>query len=226
MNEYRILAAAVPVPTALWLFYLRFKDRLQPEPLPLVLRTLAFGGLSALLASFTYVAADWAGLEISEKSLTAPWPTPLAAGLAIGAIEETWKFVPVLLLIYPRREFDEEFDGFVYAGAAALGFAAVENWFLLQRMTNTPLFLARAVVSPITHALISAPWGVGLARAKLSGKRWAIALGLVVSSICHGAFDLCLYWPPPIRFGSAFVVLVLWIWLLLKADRQRRTQTS
>ncbi len=221
MTTSGALVVAVPVPAALWFLYFRFKDRLKPEPLWLLARTFAFGMASAILASLVYVALDWLSVPVSEQGLAARGTVALATAAMVGLVEEGSKFLPVLAFVYRRREFDEEFDGFVYACVAALGFAAVENWFLLGRMTDHSLFLIRALVSPLTHALISAPWGMGLAVAKLAGRRWAIPVGLLVAAACHGMFDLCLYRPPPMRFGSAFIVLALWSWLLWKADHQR-----
>ena len=215
-----ILAVAVPVPAALWFFYIRFKDRLKPEPLPLLVRTFVLGTGSAFLAVGAYWVLERAGITVSESSLVGPSLTAVPTAAAIGLVEESAKFLPVILFVYRRREFDEDFDGFVYAGVAALGFAAVENWFLLARMNHNVVFVARAIVSPLTHALISAPWGLGMAAAKLRGRRWAIPVGLIVAAGCHGIFDFCLYREPPARFGSALIILALWAWFLWKSEHQ------
>jgi RsiW-degrading membrane proteinase PrsW (M82 family) len=211
--------AALPVPAALWFFYYRWKDRLKPEPLWLLLRTFLLGAASAFLSVVVYVLLDRVGVKVSEERLAGPLPAALATAAAIGVAEEGAKFFGVFAFVFRRHEFDEEFDGFVYAGVAALGFASVENFFLLQRMSSPLVFTCRALVSPITHALISAPWGVGLARARLSGRRWPIVAGLATSAVCHGAYDLGLYLPSPFRLGSAAVIAILWAWMLWKADR-------
>jgi RsiW-degrading membrane proteinase PrsW (M82 family) len=220
MTLFALLAIAIPVPAAIWFFYIRYKDRLKPEPLPLLVRTFALGMVSAFAAVGAYWALDRAGIPISEAGLAGPILAALPTALGIGLVEEGTKFLPVLFFAYRRPEFDEEFDGFVYAGVAALGFAAVENWFLLARMNRDTLFFARAFVSPFTHALIAAPWGLGLAMSKLRGQRWAVPIGLAASCVCHGLFDLCLFQLPPLRFGSALIILALWAWFLWKSEHQ------
>ena len=47
--------------------------------------------------------------------------------LVIGPCEEIAKFLAVRLFVYRNHEFDEPLDGIIYAAAAALGFASLEN---------------------------------------------------------------------------------------------------
>ena len=54
---------------------------------------------------------------------------PMAIGcfLVIGPREEIAKFLAVRLFVYRNKEFNEPLDGIIYAAAAALGFASLEN---------------------------------------------------------------------------------------------------
>ena len=59
--------------------------------------------------------------------------------------------------------------------------------------------LARAATAPLTHALLAAPAGLGLANAVLRGRRWTLPAGLAASMVAHALYGLLLGRPelPP-----------------------------
>jgi len=199
-----------------WIIYFRWKDALHPEPLWLLGVTLMGGVAAAFLALLEYFLlenlghpTDWSDLAGTNLGRA------IGMGLRIGLIEEAAKFLPVLAVVLFSKELDEPLDGIVYAGCAGLGLATAET--AIQLYNGAYGFvegLARAVTGPIGHALLSAPWGLGIARYVLNQERWKFFVGFAVSLLCHAAYDVLLARPelPPV--AGAGVVLGLWIWLM------------
>lgn len=224
-----LLLLAVPSTfacAAAWIAYLRWKDRRTPEPWPLMFAAAALGTLAVLFAHLGYRALDGLGLETSWELLTGPLPTAAAGALAIGVVEEAAKLLPVLPFVVASRHFDELWDGPVYAGASAVGFALAETVVLAGLgETNVSTTLARAAVAPITHVVFAGPWGLGLAYTTLRGIRWAFPLGFAISAITHGSYNLLLA-RPGLQLAAAVLVGLLWlIWIAvagrLTRDRRR-----
>ncbi len=203
----RLLAAGcLVVPfllSAIWLLFVRRFDRAHPEPWWLVGCTFLLGCASCLPA----------GLLEYGYMLASPWLNPTYATLGgrftalplsiavftlvVGLSEEGMKLLATRVLAARRREFDEPVDGIVYAAAAALGFAAVENvkYFAVGRL-SAALIVARTFMSIPAHLLFSAVWGYALGVRLVghgSGGRprrlWPWLLG---AALLHGTFDACL----------------------------------
>jgi len=207
-----------------WLLYFRWKDRARPEPAWLMAAGAGGGAVAVLLALLGYAFAGAAGAETSWEKLQSTTLTAAAmAALRVGVVEEVPKLLVVLPIALWAHAFDEVLDGIVYAACSALGFATAETvWLLSHGDWELTHALGRAVAGPLTHALLAAPWGLGLSMALLR-KRWAaLPLGLALSVTAHGAYDLLLARPdiPPVV--SALVVLILWVWFLRAAPRLER----
>jgi RsiW-degrading membrane proteinase PrsW (M82 family) len=145
------------------------------------------------------------------------WGTAIPTALAVGFVEEAAKFLPVLVVAQLTSHFDELWDGPVYAGAAAVGFALAETLaFLFAGELGTLDGVARALTAPITHALFAAPAGLGLAYAVLQRKYWALAMGFAASVVTHAAYDLFLA-QPGLHLAASGVVLAVWMWLIWAA---------
>lgn len=204
-----------------WVGYFRWKDAGHPEPLWLMAAVAAGGVGAALLALAEYLGLEALGLPTDWSDLAGE--DLVRAGkiaLRIGLIEESAKLLPVLAVLRFSRQLDEPLDGIVYAACAALGLATAET--AIQVYGGAFGFwdgLARAVAGPISHALLSVPWGLGLARVALDKRRGALALGFLISVVCHGGYDLLLARPELPPLVAAGVILALWLWLIVLAPR-------
>jgi protease PrsW len=205
-----------------WLAFVRRFDRARPEPLWLVLVTFALGGAAVVPASFV----EWRLAEASSYTnpelmtfggqLSALPLAILVFALTVGLVEEGAKLLAAWAVARQRREFDEPVDGIVYAAAAALGFAALENvrYFAAGRVAGT-LVVTRAFMSAPAHFLFSALWGYALGQ-RLVDPRARVWPFFLLSVLAHGTFDACLSFPatahlaPFLNFGlaSAFVVML------------------
>ncbi len=207
-----------------WVVYFRWKDRGRPEPLGLLAVAFGGGGVAIGLALLEYVGLDRLGIDTEWDVLaSAPALPAIAAALRIGLVEEGAKFLPVLLLAIFARSFDELLDGIVYAACAALGFSAVESaMYALRGDLSGWIAVGRSLAAPITHALLSAPWGLGLAYTMLARRWFALPLGLAASIAAHGAYDLLLARADLPRIYAPLVILALWLWVLFVAPRLAR----
>ena len=74
--------------TGAWIAYLRWKDKHHPEPLWLLLGTVAAGVISVGIAFGGFAAFDAVGLAPSWVDLEGPWRGALVGAMTIGAVEE------------------------------------------------------------------------------------------------------------------------------------------
>lgn len=171
-----VALAVVPGVFWLWVFYRR--DKWEPEPKLKVIKLFLLGALAAAPA---YYLQGW---------LPGPASKFFDNFVRVALVEELFKVLPVLLIVYWHREFNEPMDGIVYAVAAALGFATVEN-ILYAHYLGPQLLMYRVFTSTLLHVGCSGLVGYALGRAKFSDcGRIALTFPAVVG--LHGAFDLAL----------------------------------
>jgi protease PrsW len=163
-------------PALFWFWFFARRDR-RPEPMGLVIRTFAWGMAMVIPAAL---------LETSINALFGDW----IMLFALGFIEEFCKLVAALSIV-KHREFDEPIDGLIYATAASLGFATLENALYLTQH-GPELILLRGPISTLGHILFAAAWGFGLSLERFSGRRFATLRGLMLASVLHGGFNFLL----------------------------------
>jgi RsiW-degrading membrane proteinase PrsW (M82 family) len=224
------VAAVIIAPALLWLVYHFWKDRFRPEPVLFLLLSYVLGIGSGWFGLRAYAWATRLGATADPHGLadTDPFGFLAYALLVIGPLEEIAKFVPFALVCIRLRAFDETMDGIVYASAVALGFASFENYAYMRFLEGAELF-ARAVASPLTHAMFASIWGYACARARLRGGSFALAAvgGLSVAALAHGLYDFLLLAAPPwVRPIPALIVLAIWIWRMRLVRRLQRQETA
>lgn len=76
--------------------------------------------------------------------------------LTVSTTEELLKFLVVMLIIYPNKNFDEPFDGIVYSVFVGMGFATAENLtFVLQGTASLAIMrMLSAVPAHFVFAVI------------------------------------------------------------------------
>jgi RsiW-degrading membrane proteinase PrsW (M82 family) len=215
-------------PAVFWLLYHLWKDRQHPEPARWLLVAYLLGAGSGWLGLHAYQWSGRLGLTVDPQGLaeTAPLAFLAYALLVVGPLEEGVKFLPFALVCLRLRAFDEELDGVVYASAVALGFASYENFVYMEFLVGAELY-ARAVASPITHALFASIWGHACAKAKLRGTpvARAAAIALAVSAAAHGLYDFVLLAARPwVRPVPALIVLAIWVWRMRLVRRLQRAR--
>ena len=112
--------------------------------------------------------------------------------LVIGPCEELAKFLAVRLFVYRNKEFNEPLDGIIYAAAAALGFASLENvLYVIDWHTGHIQWGALGIRSLFAlpgHVIFSTTWGYALGRRKFDAKYrvWPMVL---LAALLHGLYD-------------------------------------
>ncbi len=143
----------------------------------------------------------------------------LLAIVAAPIIEEVFKFFTVRYSVYKNREFNEPLDGIIYAAAAALGFASIENTFYLFSFLNegvialTAFFIVRALLSVPGHALFSSMWGYALGIAKYlpeNRKGHIVLTGVVTAIFFHALYNFLLSSLLVGAFGMLIFIPLLW----------------
>lgn len=191
-----ILLVAALLPAIALMAYVYSKDRVEREPVGLVLRVLFLGALSGLVAAFI----EGVLIEVFESVFSGALLLFLEYFIGVALVEELCKF-GALNTVKNRPEFDYVFDAVVYSVAAALGFAALENVFYVFDPIDGGLETAalRAVLSVPGHAADGVVMGVfyGLARQRelhgnVVGATAYYRLAVLLPVIEHGFYDMAL----------------------------------
>jgi RsiW-degrading membrane proteinase PrsW (M82 family) len=199
-------------PALFWVWYFYMRDRCRSESPAWMLWLFILG-----MAAIPPVAL----IEHAFHSLVSS--TLFINVLVAPIVEELAKFSVVYLTVYRGRRLHDPLDGIVYSTTAALGFAALENFFYVfgayQELLVLPLELSivRALLSVPAHALISSMWGYSLGQAVVvphEAKRPIILQGLMVAMIFHALFNLLLTFNEP-GFAVTALFLVPLMWLIV-----------
>ena len=169
------------VPMFFFAYILYWLDRYEKEPIPLLIGVFAWGMFVA--AGGAYVLNTLFGITIFTVT-----GSELASDIATGSIsapfvEEGLKGMAVLLVFWIfRREFDSILDGIVYAGIAALGFAATENVLYIWRGYDAggwgglfQLVFIRVILVGWQHPFYTAFTGIGIAVARMN-RFWLVKI--------------------------------------------------
>ncbi len=207
------LAAVAFAPGLFWLLFFYRRDRFEPEPRRLVLRTFVLGMVFVVPAAL----------------LEAPFHGHAVVATVVAPIvEELCKFAVVWFFVFRNPEFDEPMDGIVYAVAAALGFASAENALYVVGAYSDPsrfsphtgpltaaaaVFWLRALLSVPGHAVWSSMWGYALGWARFQDparRRRIVSGGLGLAMLLHGAFNALLIGILPGALGLVVLVPLMW----------------
>jgi RsiW-degrading membrane proteinase PrsW (M82 family) len=199
------------VPALLLLAVIYFSDR-RREPLPLVLLVFVLGGLAkggtALLEGR---AAAWTSLDMNAQAAGGAGSMLFLFGF-VAPMREASK-VAAMWPAFRTKYFDEPMDGLVYASAAALGFAAVENALMLREHAFGWIWIARVAIALPAHVFFACAWGYALGRAKRVKRPGPIfPLAWLVATGAHGLYIHLVYGRGP---GALVGTLPLLLAMLL-----------
>ena len=228
MNGWGLLASISISFFASFLFawFLYWLDLYEKEPFLLLGGVFLWGAVVSAGAAFIANTLSGLGVYVLTGS-------EAASNLTIGTLiapffEEIFKgFAVFLVFIIFRKEFDSILDGIVYAGVAALGFAATENAFYIYTYGFLEdgwegfrsLSLIRIGLVGWQHPFYTAFFGIGLALARNNRsfliKIGAPAIGLFAAITTHGLHNLLASLFPGVG-GMAFTSILDWLgWLAM-----------
>jgi RsiW-degrading membrane proteinase PrsW (M82 family) len=182
---YILLLALAPA--LLLMMYVYFRDKYEKEPIKLILKGILLG---AIIIFPVGVAENYIIVlgRSMDKIPKAAWDGFIVA----GATEEAFKYLGVFILIWRNRNFNEKFDGIVYAVSVSLGFAAIENLFYVFSNSNSlQVGLLRAFTAVPGHTIFGIVMGfyLGMARFTVQSRKKYLIRAFTVPWLLHGAYD-------------------------------------
>lgn len=233
-----LLVLGAVAPAAFLLHFVYVRDKWQREPLRLVLRVYFISFLTVIPAVLLEIAGQ-AAVDASRANVLLQ--IGLVSFVVIGLAEEGSKLLFLRWLAFHHREFDEVYDGILYAVAVSLGFATVEN---VLYVLSAPGFgaqiatlVVRALMSVPAHALLGVMMGYYVGRAKFvaagQGRRRLFLTGLLLATCCHGLYDFLLIAMDEgeigdlaVPFGLSAVLLIVLMWVVGVRFIQRAQDAS
>jgi RsiW-degrading membrane proteinase PrsW (M82 family) len=196
-----VFFAAIPAALFAVLVYRTDRNR---EPPWLVAITFALGSVAALAAHYlTDEARRLTGLDL-RVSVAGEQGALVFLFLVVAPLREAGK-VAAVWPAFRSRHFDEPYDGIVYATAAALGFAVVENYFVLHAHPTGAVWVARTLLALPAHVFFACLWGYGLGRTKHWGQGVQVfPVAFLASIVLHGLYGHFVYGRGP---GALFAVV-------------------
>ena len=188
-----ILIAAAIIPAIVLLVKIYRLDRLEKEPITLLLALVFLGILSTVFASLAEQLGDLLlAFFLPEQSLA--YQLILYFGVVAFA-EEGFKYLLLKNRTWRSPHFNCEFDGVVYATFVSLGFALWENIGYVLRY-GLATAMARAVTAIPGHACFGVFMGVwyGVAkRQEMAGdpeaSRRSRRMAVILPALLHGLYD-------------------------------------
>ena len=214
-----IIMALAPIATIV--AYIYFKDKYEKEPTKLLVISFLLGAIVSVIITTIFYIFFNSFLPLEDK--LSVWEQFKQAFFVVGFSEELSKYLIVLLFAQRHKEFNEPFDGIVYAVMVSMGFAATENiMYVLQHGASTALL--RAFTAVPAHATFGILMGYFMGMAKFKPNKLFLNLcGLLLAIVFHGAYDFFLFinFIPGIWVG-AFLSLALGLFLSRKAIKRHQ----
>ena len=171
------------------IIFIYWKDKFDREPKRLL-------GLSFLLGAFSIIPAIILEVLFSNYAESIPVylvSNAVKAVLVGGLAEEGSKYFMVRYFLYPRKAFNEPFDGITYCVMVSMGFATVENVMYVMDggMSAALLRMVTAVPAHATFGIVMGYY-LGLKKFDTQNKNNGLkALGF--AALLHGAYDFFLF---------------------------------
>ena len=207
------LTALAIIQGLLIIAYVYGKDKVEKEPLGLIVKLIAFGVISCIAAGF---------LEQMAAQFLPQYPAgsvqyAVTTSFCLAAFwEEIVKYLALRLGSWKHPAFNYRFDGIVYGVSAAVGFAVYEN-VMYVAMYGFQTAVVRAFTAVPLHAFCGVFMGMFYAHAKqasILGQRSKSTtntiLALVVPMLIHGIYDTFAF----LSSSTAQIMLLVFVVLL------------
>jgi RsiW-degrading membrane proteinase PrsW (M82 family) len=189
--------------------YLIYSRDLQKEPKSMLMKAF-FGGILSIFIALLFA------MPLSEYESSIP------SGLArsfytsffcAGIPEEFGKWIIFYWLIKKAKDFDQYYDGILYAIFISMGFALVENVLYVMK-GGMGVAIMRAILAVPGHMLFAVPMGYYLSISKFEPANEAkkhIALSLIIPILLHGTYDFLLFYMEAKSKINSIIVVPLFL---------------
>ena len=218
-----LLLAIAPVMFVV--IYIYVKDKFEKEPISFLIKNFLLGAIVSVL--ITMILSGFLNSVYPLTDQHSIIQQFVKAFFVVALVEEYSKFVIVKYYAQKSNEFNEPFDGIVYAVMVSMGFAALENvLYVFQFGFSTGI--TRAFTAVPAHATFGILMGFFMGKAKFSNNKQKLnLLGLIVATIFHGAYDFFLFinFIPGTIIG-AILSLIIGIVLARKAIKKHQFNSN
>lgn len=214
MDSVIIFALSFGIP--LFLLYLIYKkDMVKEKPVSLIKAIL--GGF-AVAITITLIFGSFSSLGINLNELAKKmgiFSYFFRAFILSGFIEESLKLLAFIFLFKDTSDYDDAYDGIVFASFIAMGFAFLENILYFISFKNTNILLLRTFTSLPIHFYCGIFMGYYFSRYLIhkeyeSPKNKIFKIkSFVVPFIIHSLYNLILFVFSDLQGGEAQIVLLL-----------------
>ncbi len=208
-------------PVFIILLYVYFRDKYEKEPLSMVLKALLVGAILPLPVVFVEKF-----LALPAQNMPSVFSVAWLSFVVAGLTEEGFKFLAFFLIIWKNTNFNEKFDGIVYAVFIAMGFAGIEN-ILYVSQGGFNVAVTRAFTAVPAHALFGIIMGyhLGLAKFYPAERNRQIFLALFYPVLFHGFYDFSLMSQNQLLL-LLFVPYIVWLWIRASRRMNQLSQAS
>ncbi|MDB5272826.1 MAG: YpdC [Chitinophagaceae bacterium] len=201
-------------------FFIYYQDKHDPEPKKLLIISFLLGVMSIIPAMLITKGIKYL-LHIDHTNDAPDLDQLYYAFIAVAFSEEASKFLVLRYYAYPKKDFDEPFDGITYSVMVSMGFATVENFLYLyhdQGVLSTGIH--RMFTAVPGHASFAVVMGYYVGLSKFSHKNYPQWIGLLGAIALHGLYDACLFLRHyPVMVIIAVLIIVISIFYSFKAIR-------
>ena len=211
------------LPSILILLFFVFSDKFR-EPKRIIIITFLFGVLITIPAGHLnhFISETFETDSYLNNSL-------LSGFFAGGLVEETLKFLVLYFYVLREKAFNEPMDAIVYGTVVSLGFATLENYDYVYRLSDyyevnpIDMAIARSYSAIPLHATCGIIMGFYFAMyAFVSGGK-NLSLALIVPYILHGSYNFLVSYN---NYYYLAVIVIAIIFSLLLFKNVRDTQTE
>ena len=190
-------------PGLFWLWFYARLNRYHPAPRRLIAWSFALGTVSTIPVGIIYAIVGLEAWYYPGAPLTL---TAVVMFGIVGPVEETCKFLAVRWFAYRSRWFDEPMDGLVFAAAASLGFASLEN--LGYVLIYGPwVMIFRAPLSTVGHLIFGSLWGHALGLRHEGASIGYVWRGLILAALLHGLYNVSIDVPPYFLWAPLIILV-------------------
>ena len=204
--------------SVVWLIYIYRLDIFNKEKKRYILLIIFLASVLTSFAEIPYHFIHSLGFTDAKN----PIDSFIYSVFGIGLIEETVKFIPLLIILWFTKAIDEPYDYILYASASALGFSFVENAMYLSQH-GLEIISARALYATVAHMTFSSMIAYGLFLIKFKQTRFPaiiiFPLFYFLAIFSHGFYDFWLINKSVSMFRgltTLFFLTTIHIWFSMK----------
>lgn len=199
------------LPGLIIIVYIYGKDKVEKEPMSLIIRLLILGAVSCVPVIFWETVNDSMIAGLAQNSAA---HAIAEAFFVAGLCEEACKYLFLRIGSWKDPAFNYRFDGIVYGVSVAMGFAIVENINYVMQFGIMAAY-QRAFTAVPLHAFCGAVMGILYSYSKkayIDGNRAKYVgfsiLAFLVPFFIHGLYDMLLMLNTSTTYMLSYVLVI------------------